>query len=237
MDAEYERQKIELQLQRDRDKIIDKLAIQYGDRWLDRYLPDGDGYIDTPDYDVRLIDMDLCTLGGLKFKRCRNFWIRKNRLTSDIGFPTILTDSNFDVSYNELVILEQDYSGLHEHIWFNCSHNKLKSFRGMPRICEELSCSCNAIENMDYAPEIVSGTLECAYNRLTSLIGMPYVGSCVNLRGNPDLLSLEGLQLHPDLFIDHPLSEHKIKTAYIEFMKKHASKFRQTERHKRRIEV
>lgn len=59
---------------------------------------------------------------------------------------------------------------------FNCSHTKLISLRGAPRIvdggfwCED----CN-LDSLEGGPEIVSGDVKCAYNKLTSLNGSPTI--------------------------------------------------------------
>jgi hypothetical protein len=135
-----------------------------------------------------------------------DFFCSHNRLTSLRGAPTNVSD-DFYCTHNFLTSLE----GAPHFVGgvFDCNSNELTTLKGAPTSVGCFYCSCNKLTSLEGAPQRIMQAFSCTDNKVTSLKGIhkhiKYVGTYMNLRGNPikshvlGLLKIDGLQ---EVFLD-----------------------------------
>jgi hypothetical protein len=77
---------------------------------------------------------------------------------------------------------------------FDCSHQSLKSFKGIRfgTVTRDFLCNSNKLTSLKGAPQKVGGRFNCKYNLLTSLAGAPQDVGNAFYCGNNNLTSLKG---------------------------------------------
>ena len=92
----------------------------------------------------------------------RNYTIRDSLVVDVQG--------NVDISNAQLTRIPFQFGFVMGN--FNCSDNHLTSLKGSPKECMCFYCYNNQLTTLEYAPEIVSHTLNCMNNRITNFTGI-----------------------------------------------------------------
>jgi hypothetical protein len=88
---------------------------------------------------------------------------------------------------------------------FYCSHNRLVSLKGSPKIVDNFTCNDNRLTSLEFSPEIVGDSMDCFNNQITSLKGMPLKIQGYFDAKNNHIQTLEGLshQIGGNIRLNH----------------------------------
>lgn len=141
-----------------------------------------------------------------------DFICSKNKLTS-LKYGPKNVGGSYECPFNllsNLVGAPRDVDGA-----FDCQYNQLVSLKGAPKLVQAaFYCSHNLLTNLQYCPQYIYGDFLSENNQLKNLAYFPKEvghGGNVFLKNNPQLGSLQTLEIFADLFPHHKRQEQEAK--------------------------
>ena len=207
---------------------IDQICKKYN---IKNYIINEDNTIDVND-DVFLYNRDIEFI-PLNFRKVTGFFdcSNNNRLETLKGCPQHV-GGYFDCSNNSLSNLE--YCPQYVGGYFDCNANKLSNLKGCPQYvgsnfdtnnieslegCPEningfFDCSSNKLSTLKNSPKIILGTMNCAYNKLTSLEGPKFVKSDFIFQKNKitNLLYFNNIEVRGSILLSYNPLPQEIKS-------------------------